>query len=57
MGAKDYDFADEVPAYREKNRMTYNSNTDEKTRKRRVAPKSSRIPGGIRQRRNKHMSW
>ena len=56
MGAKDYDFADMVPEYRESNKLAYRKSSD-KTRKRRKTPRSKALPGGIRQRRNKHISW
>lgn len=57
MGAKDYDFADELPEYREANRMEYRSRSKEITRKRRKTPKSRTNVGGIHNRRNKHISW
>ena len=56
MGAKDYDFSDLVPEYRESNRISYKK-SDDKTRKRRSTPKSKSLPGGIRQRRNKRIVW
>ena len=57
MGAKDYDFADVVPEYKESSKISYRSKGREKSRKRRPIPKSKAAPGGIRQRRNKHMTW
>ena len=58
MGAKDYDFADEIPEYRESNRLNHSrSKGKENTRKRRKLPKSQGNVGGIHNRRNKHISW
>jgi hypothetical protein len=57
MGAKDYDFADMLPEYRDNSKVSFESKSREKTRKRRATPKSKALPGGIRQRRNKHMKW
>lgn len=58
MGAKDYDFADEIPEYRGSNRLEYRSTKgSDKTRKRRKAPKSRATVGGLHNRRNKHISW
>ena len=60
MGAKDYDFADDLPEYRGSNRLSYQRNKDasaDKTRKRRKTPKSRANVGGIHNRRNKHINW
>jgi|GEM_PF-7095004 len=57
MGAKDYDFADALPEYRDQSHVKFKSKGPEKTRKRRAVPRSKATPGGIRQRRNKHMKW
>lgn len=57
MGAKDYDFADMVPEYKDSSKISYRSKSSQRTRKRRATPKSKALPGGIRQRRNKHISW
>jgi hypothetical protein len=57
MGAKDYDFADMLPEYRDNSQVKFKSKSRDKTRKRRSTPTSKAGPGGIRQRRNKHMKW
>ena len=57
MGAKDYDFADMLPEYRDQNEANFKTKSRDKMRKRRSAPRSKATPGGIRQRRNKHMKW
>ena len=57
MGAKNYDFADDMPEYRESNRIDYRSKGTDNTRKRRKAPRSRANVKGIHNRRNKHMSW
>ena len=57
VGAKDYDFTDDVPEYRESNRMTYRSKNDERTRKKRPKPRSKGAPSGMHQRRNKRINW
>ena len=58
MGAKDYDFADELPEYRGSNRPNYRSTkAEDKTRKRRKTPKSRAAVGGLHNRRNKHINW
>lgn len=60
MGAKDYDFADDLPEYRGNNRLDYRSkSSQEKASKKRKAPrsKSAGAKAGLHNRRNKHMSW
>lgn len=58
MGAKDYDFADDLPEYRGSNRLDFRSKDQDKTRKRRKAPKSrATVQSGMHNRRNKHVNW
>lgn len=58
MGAKDYDFADESPSYREETSISYRAKNSQRTRKKRKPPKNkAKTPGGIHQRRNRRVSW
>ncbi len=58
MGDKEYDFTDDAPSYeRAEPRASYRAKSSNEFKRRQRAPKGKSIPGGIRQRRNKHWHW
>jgi len=58
MGAKDFDFVDEVPKYEKFRQVEYRSKrSGEFRRSQKKAPSSKVSHTGIHQRRNKHWSW
>jgi hypothetical protein len=58
MGAKNYEFVDESPeSDREESRGQSRSKRFGNLKRRQRNQKGKLIPGGIRQRRNKHWNW
>ena len=58
MGAKDFDFADQIPSYKDGKPIMYRSTSSERNAKPRRQPRSkSAKPSGMHQRRNKRVHW